>query len=314
MDGGLKQEIAIKGYAIVEGVLDAEALNDIVADYEGLLDRLAPEWHAQGRISSAFEALPFAERLTAVVSDSSEDLFQHFDITLPNNTVTPETPLHVSRATYDFLSNPALLDKVEEVIGGEILSNPIQHVRIKPPQNKVEGQPRTLLKETGWHQDRGVAREVADDSQMLTVWIAITDATLENGCLKVVPCSHLDGLAVHCMLDHLQIPDELLAGEPLPVPIKAGDAIFMHSDTQHGSLPNVSDTIRWSFDLRYQPIGLPTGRDEFPSLVVRSREKPAQVGDYEGWRAAWFRARDYLAGVDDRESTNRWDGTAIECA
>lgn len=314
MNGGLKQEIATKGYAIVEGVLDSEALNDIVADYEGLLDRLAPEWYAQGRISSAFDGLPFAERLTAVVSDSSEDLFQHFDITLPNDIVTPQTPVHVSRATYDFLRNEALLDKVEEVIGGEILSNPIQHVRIKPPQNKVEDQPSTLLKETGWHQDRGVAREVADDSEMLTVWIAITDATLENGCLKVVPYSHLDGLAVHCMLDHLRIPDELLAGEPLAVPIKAGDAIFMHCDTQHGSLPNTSDTIRWSFDLRYQPIGLPTGRDEFPSLVVRSRENAAQVGDYESWRDSWFRARDHLAGVAERESTNRWDGTAIECA
>ena len=314
MDGGLKQEIATKGYAIVEGVLDSDALNNIVADYEALLDRLAPQWHAQGRISSAFDGLPFAERLTAVVSDSSEDLFQHFDITLPNDTVTPATPVHVSRATYEFLSNDALLDKVEEVIGGEILSNPIQHVRIKPPHNKAVGQPSTLLKETGWHQDRGVAREVADESQMLTVWIAITDATLENGCLKVVPYSHLDGLAVHCMLDHLRIPDELLAGEPLAVPIRAGDAIFMHCDTQHGSLPNVSDTIRWSFDLRYQPIGLPTGRDEFPSLVVRSRENPAQVGDYGSWREAWFQARDHLAGVDERESTNRWDGTAIECA
>lgn len=314
MDGGLKQEIATKGYAIVEGVLDSAALDDIVADYEQLLDRLAPEWHAQGRISSAFDGLPFAERLTAVVSDSKEDLFQHFDITLPNDTVTPETPVHVSRATYEFLSNEALLDKVEAVIGAEILSNPIQHVRIKPPQTKVEGQPSTLLKETGWHQDRGVAREIADDSEMLTVWIAITDATLTNGCLKVVPYSHLGGLAVHCMLDHLRIPDGLLAGDPLPLPIRAGDAIFMHGDMQHGSLPNISDTIRWSFDLRYQPIGLPTGRDEFPSLVVRSRENPAQVGDYESWRDAWFRARDCLAGVDERESTNRWDGTAIECA
>lgn len=314
MDIGLKQEIAAKGYAIVERVLDSDALNDIVADYERLLDKLAPEWRAQGRISSSFDGLPFAERLTAVLSDSNEDLFQHFDITLPNDTVTPETPVHISRATYDFLRNEALLDQVEKVIGGEILSNPIQHVRIKPPQHKIAGLSSGLLKQTGWHQDRGVAREIADDSDMLTVWIAITDATIENGCLKVAPYSHLDGLAVHCPLDHLRIPDELLAGDPLPVPIKAGDAIFMHSDTQHGSLPNLSDTIRWSFDLRYQPTGRPTGRDEFPSLVVRSRENPAQVGDYESWRADWFRARDYLASVDKRESTNRWDGTAIECA
>ena len=130
----------------------------------------------------------------------------------------------------------------------------------------------------------------------------------------MVPYSHLGGLSLHCPWKDLIIPDQLLAGEPLPLPIKAGDTIFLHCQTQYASLSNVSDTIRWSFDLRYQPIGFPSGRDEFPSLVVRSRENLAQEGDYESWRDGWYAARDHLASLDERESTNRWDGEAPECA
>ena len=313
MTSALKQQIETQAFAVAEGVLDSEALSAIISDYDQLPDRLAPIWYSQGRISSAFSDLPFEERLTAVISDSEEDLFQHFDIALPNSTITPDTPIHISRETYKLLRNKRLLDKVEEVVGGEILSNPIQHVRIKPAQAKVVGQPSSLLKTTAWHQDQGVARAYADDTDMLTVWLAITDTTVENGCLQVVPYSHREGITLHCPLEALAIPDQLLAGEPLPVPIKAGDAIFMHRLTQHASLSNLTDSIRWSFDLRYQTIGVPTGRDEFPSLVVRSRSNPAQEQSYEEWRDSWYEARAVLAGAAERESTNRWDGIAALC-
>ena len=310
----LPQQIATQGFAIVENLLDETALHAIIADYEQLLDDLASEWHAQSRISSAFAGMPFSERLTAVLGDSSEDLYQHFDIALPNSSVSPNAPINLSRAVYELLRNESVLDKVEEVIGGEILSNPIQHVRIKPAQSKVASQPSSLLKATGWHQDQGVARPLADDTDMLTVWLAVTDATVENGCLQVVPYSHRDGITLHCPAGQLTIPEQLLRGEPLSLPIKAGDAIFMHRQTQHASLPNNSDTIRWSFDLRYQPIGVPTGRDEFPSLIVRSRRDPAQEQDYETWRESWLAARANLAGVTERKATNRWDGKAALCA
>ena len=41
------------------------------------------------------------------------------------------------------------------------------------------------------------------------------------------------------------------------------DDLFLTKKTVHSALPNISDVIRWSFDLRYQPIGQPTGRDIF---------------------------------------------------
>lgn len=310
----LKAEIDERGYVIVEDLLSADTLTSIIKEYDALLDRLARQLQAQGKLSSSFADLPFVERLTAVLNDSDDDVYGHLDIALPNGDFPAAAPIHLGRAVFDLLTNAQLLDKVEDVLGGEILANPIQHVRIKPPQAKVERMKSGLLRATGWHQDQGVAREVADETEMLTVWIAVTDATVENGCLQVVPFSHRAGLTTHCPWRQMVIPEQLLGGEPLPVPIKAGDAIFMHRLTQHSSLPNVSNSARWSFDLRYQPIGSPTGRDEFPSLIVRSRRDPAQVQSYQHWRDAWLAARDHLGGQIGREPSHRWNADAEVCA
>jgi hypothetical protein len=88
----------------------------------------------------------------------------------------------------------------------------------------------------------------------------------------------------------------------------------MHRLTMHSSLPNVSNTIRWSFDLRYQPVGQPTGREEYPSFVVRSRNAPAQVlGDYRTWAQLWSDARKRLAHVERRRK-HRWPEDAPVCA
>ena len=60
--------------------------------------------------------------------------------------------------------------------------------------------------------------------------------------------------------------------------------------------------------------GLPTGRDEFPSLIVRSRQHPDSVQDYAYWRDSWLAARDRLGSLIGREPTHRWDGAAEACA
>ena len=56
--------------------------------------------------------------------------------------------------------------------------------------------------------------------------------------------------------------------------MKKGDVLFMDRLTMHASLPNVSDEIRWSFDLRYNRTGDATGRSWFPGFVARSRSNP----------------------------------------
>ncbi len=313
-----------EGYLAVEDVLDLERdLAPVVREYEALLDAEIVKWHAEGKIPSTYGDLPFVQRLAAFLTAGGKGAYQAFDISLPLKSATDDTPIHLGPAVFNLLSSPRLIDVVEQFVGPEVLSNPIQHVRIKPPESLLPAdfQKGSLVGRTDWHQDQGVALPEVDETEMLTVWLAITDATVENGCLCVVPGSHQGGLATHCPAKPgsarvgLHIPDEIRGTNYVPVPIRRGGALFLHRRTMHASLRNRSDGARWSFDLRYQPAGQPTGRPWFPSFVVRSRSNPgSELRDWTVWADLWRQARARLAHGDAIAKTNRWDGSEPVCA
>jgi phytanoyl-CoA hydroxylase len=310
-----------RGYLVLDDVLDLEDdIAPVVDEYAALLDTLCSRWFAEGKLTSTYAELPFGQRLIKVFTESGQAYYQHFDIALPGAGVTEQTPIHTGPAVFNLLTSPRLLDAVEQLIGPEIYSNPVQHVRIKPPQHLVpEGHSNSLVKATNWHQDQGVILPEADETIMLTVWIPITDATVENGCLAIIPGSHQEGLATHCLgtqtLMDLHIPDKFLPlEEAVPVPIKRGGVLLMHRCTKHSSLTNQSDEIRWSFDLRYNPIGQPTGRPAFPGFVARSQSDPASaLPDHEAWTSLWHAARTWLA-ESELQRFNRWEADALVCA
>jgi len=100
----------------------------------------------------------------------------------------------------------------------------------------------------------------------------------------------------------------------VPVPLKPGAALFMHRRTLHSSLPNESDHVRWSFDLRYNPIGQPTGRALMPGFIARSRSAPeTELHDADVWTDLWREARRAMA-EGDTPRFNRWDANALVCA
>jgi phytanoyl-CoA hydroxylase len=312
-----------EGYLAVEGVLDVEReLEPVVREYEALLDREIATAHAAGKIPSTYDDLPFVERLAAFLTAAGKGAYQAFDISLPIRTATEETPIHLGPAVFNMLTSPSLIDCVEQLIGPEILSNPIQHVRIKPPESMLPADFKGgLVGQTDWHQDQGVALPEVDETEMLTVWLAITDATVENGCLCVVPRSHQQGLVTHCPAKPgstrigLHIPDEIRGQDFTPVPLKRGGALFLTRRTMHASLKNLSQGARWSFDLRYQPIGQPTGRPWFPSFVVRSRKDPSsELRDPAAWADLWRQTRSRMAAEGPVGKSNRWDGTEPVCA
>jgi phytanoyl-CoA hydroxylase len=309
-----------EGYLVVDGLFDVETdLAAVVADYAVTLDVLADEWLAAGLLKNSFRGLPFGQRLIRIMQESGVNWAQPFDISLPQTQVYPDTPIHTSQAVFNLLRHPRLLDAVEQFVGPEIYSNPIQHTRIKAPEHLVPQASRNgLTTRVGWHQDQGVATPEQDEVPVLTVWLPITDATVENGCLAVVPGSHKRELATHCPGSGpdggLQIPSKLIQGKPVPVPVKRGGVLFMHRRTMHAALANQSDDIRWSFDLRYQPTGLPTGRPAFPGFVARSRLDPrSEQRDWRAWSQSWLDARARLAqGAPPR--FNRWLADAPACA
>jgi hypothetical protein len=82
---------------------------------------------------------------------------------------------------YHLMANPKILDVVEALIGGEIFANPVYNVRPKVPKVAAGAVP--------WHQDKSYWPD-ANSNPVITVWIPLVDATLENGCLHIIPRTH----------------------------------------------------------------------------------------------------------------------------
>ena len=177
-------------------MIPAPVIDAVRREYAVLMDALYAEWEAGGRVPAGTR-LDFWGKLSASYAAGC-DWFQPMDISLPGGEIEADCPMHFGPAIFDLVIEPRLLDTVERLLGPEITSNPIQHVRIKPPAPELAAdEVRAHITSTDWHQDRGVGHADADKTDMITAWVAITDATVENGCLQVVPGIGA-GLLPHC--------------------------------------------------------------------------------------------------------------------
>jgi phytanoyl-CoA hydroxylase len=308
-----------EGYLVVEDVLDRRRdIQPLLDEYAGVLDQVAETFCAEGLIASTYSDVPFCDRLVRVCSESGRSLSSYFDISLPQTGVQHDTPIHLGPAVFDLLTNARLLDVVESVIGPEIYANPVQHVRMKLPTSALTARSSDGLNaKIPWHQDNGVVLPEADAATILTVWLPLTDATVENGCLQVIPRSHRGDLVQHCPGPRgAEIAEQLIDQQAaLPLPMRPGSLLLMHQRTIHSSLENTTrDHVRISFDLRYQPIGQPTGRPAFPGFVARSAAHPeAVLRDASVWAQLWLDARARLA-EQANPAFNRWKAGVGVCA
>jgi len=109
-----------------------------------------------------------------------------------------------------------------------------------------------------WHQDQAYWGGATKYSG----WIALEDATVENGCLRVVPGSHLRTWEHASVRDargfNNRISDEDLRGERMvDVEMKRGDVLVFHDRLLHSSHPNRSGRDRWSFIPTYRNADTP---------------------------------------------------------
>jgi len=319
LDNNQLSHLENEGYLVVEDVINTSTVLDpLVKEYETVLDNFANELFSNGEIKDLYENSEFSDRLTQIYMDSGRVNPQYFDFSLPQSGIKHDTPMWHGPAVFNVLTCPELLDVVESVIGTEVYSNPVQHVRFKPPEkySPLNKNGTVQLGATRWHQDNGVVNEDADETDMLTVWIPVWDASELDGCLHLVPRSHKEGLNVHCPTDGtIAIPDEVFrVQDAISVPMKRGSVLLMHRLTCHGSLPNKSERIRWSLDLRYNPIGQSSGRLAFPGFNAKSALKPDSVLQNPAiWDSMWKDARKSLAAKED-PNYNRWSGDHPACA
>lgn len=103
-----------------------------------------------------------------------------------------------------------------------------------------------------WHQDNGYV-PIAPE-HYLTCWLALNDATVENGCIWVLPRSHLNGV-----VEHKQTPIGLqcyFGPDPgTPVPVRKGSLVAFCSMLMHRSGPNQSAGVRKAYVIQYSVEG-----------------------------------------------------------
>ncbi|NIP94025.1 MAG: phytanoyl-CoA dioxygenase family protein [Akkermansiaceae bacterium] len=244
-----------EGYCLFEDVLNAGEIGAVRADLEALI-RGMPE--------------------TMVVYKDGE----HKEV-----AARPEylTEPHSKQACWlELCRHPRVLDAVESVLGPDLILI-MSHLIVKRPG---DGLP------VAWHQDNTYWHSVVG-TDVATVWLAIDDADLANGCMQVIPCSHegypemekvptgendLLGLTV-------EVTDQMAAAA-VPLEMKAGSMSIHDSYVLHGSEPNSSGRRRAAYTMRYanaRTVRVDVSEHWVPVYLVRGEGGP-HAGDYTNLR------------------------------
>lgn len=185
---------------------------------------------------------------------------------------------HVSAEVRRFCCDGRHLDAVVQLIGPDVALTHNQFV-VKLPDAGEHASEIPL------HQDDGYG--LLDPPDDVTVWVALTDVTLDNGCLVVAPGSHTAGIVEHRVAAGNPAFREAAADGTVPLELAAGEAVAFSGMLLHGSGDNRTDAERVALFARYC---VPTARmmteggkpvlDDGHSWMVRG-EAPLST-----WRSA----------------------------
>jgi len=168
----------------------------------------------------------------------------------------------------ELIRHPRILDCIEDIIGPDILCWNV-HLFAKDPDGTSY---------VSWHQD--AAYWGLEPSDVVTAWVALSEASLESGCMEVIPCSHLgDGLphvdtfAKDNLLSRGQeIAVDIGASKAVAMPLAAGEMSLHHIKLVHGSKPNRGTDRRIGAAIRYMPTHVRQTRFRDSAMLVRGRD------------------------------------------
>ena len=175
----------------------------------------------------------------------------------------------VMTSPYELAKHPRVLDIVEAMIGPDILLYDSTFI-IKEPHTDAH---------VSWHQDL-TFWGLSDDAQV-TLWLALSPATAESGCMRMVPGSHEAGMVHHDTgedANNVLLQSQTVQGideaGAVMCPLKPGEASFHHGWTLHASMPNRSDDRRIGLNVQYvAPHVRQTKHDLDSAMLVRGEDR-----------------------------------------
>lgn len=290
------QRFRDEGYLHVPRIIDDALLDAIDDEYGTALDDRVANWSAQGLLPSRIDdpAPAFADRIVqaAALDGFSPDWLATLDAAMPSapfRVLRPDDTCQLGPALLRLLTDERLLNVLGELLGDEITASGNQHVRVKLPEAGDSVRRLGAAAATPWHEDAVTHMPEADDSDVITCWVALVDVPIEAGCLVVAPGLHQrDELYLWPL--NPEVLDELERAAT-PVPVAKGDIVLMNKRLPHASLPNRSGRARYSADLRFHPTSHPNDRPWWPAIPVRSADPTAVVRDAVAWRTMWEEAK-----------------------
>jgi ectoine hydroxylase-related dioxygenase (phytanoyl-CoA dioxygenase family) len=214
------------GFVVVPDVVDADTLAAATADLDGL------------------EAA--VERYLAAQQDGRASIAESGAITFTVHAVLR------SEAARRLVRDPGLVGMTRDLVGPDVNLYWDQAVYKKPER------PRRFP----WHQDTGYT--FVEPQHYLTCWVALTDATVANGCPWVLPGAHRAGTLLHHWVDPMGwecLPAdgaEGAAAGAVAAEVPAGGVVVFSSLTPHFTGPNTTDAVRKAYIVQYAPAGMRT--------------------------------------------------------
>ncbi len=206
------------GYLVVEGLLDPEQVAALNAE----IDRIVTEQADLTADSGGFNLEKSGESPFAGDAKAA-GVFRKI-----------QSLAEISEPFKHLAECAAVLDVIEDLVGPDLWFH----------SNKLMFKPAHHGSAKPWHQDYAYWKSRCPEPNQLSLWIALEPATIENGCVEVLPGSHKLGLLDHHKQE-LQVALETIdASRTVPAPLAPGSALIFDCLTLHYSAPNRSDRSR----------------------------------------------------------------------
>ena len=181
----------------------------------------------------------------------------------------------VLKAPLEMATNAQVLDLVQAIIGPNILLYNATFI-IKEAQSASH---------VSWHQDLTYWGLSHDDQ--VSMWLALSTADEESGCMRMLPASHRQGMVSHevtedednVLLQGQTAVQDINEGEALMCPLRPGEASFHHGWTLHASMPNRSNDRRIGLNVQYIATHVKqTKHDHDTAMLVRGVDEYGYYG------------------------------------
>jgi chlorinating enzyme len=218
---------------------------------EGLSEQEIQHYRDQGFVVPAFrfegQDLERLQQLTQAVVDANPTMINR-PIPNPACPSFSQYAIHTEAGLMEFCARPDMVAMVRDLIGPDVVLW----------SNTIFSKPAEKGKRTPWHRDG----EFWPLSPLATVtlWIAVTESNRENGCLRLIPASHLESdIGRH----HNVVTDDVIFGREIDddqfdpslsfdVELQPGQMVFFDVRMIHGAAPN-QGKARTAFTARYMP-------------------------------------------------------------